>query len=144
MHLVSGSLNFILSILWWWIFLSLIIFDMLMWIFIQINYWWWDEFLYISNVKNYSSVLKGSLCRRSKTFWSWGITCEKIWVQCWQDLYAGCQRYSGADVLFIKIRAQCRWDHYVVFRGPHNFSGFKAFERNHILSLPLRHLREIV
>jgi len=60
--------------------------------------------------------------------------------------------------LYVKIRqikAQYRWDHYACdrhyfgakamwfFRGPHNFSGFKAFERNHIISLVLRHLREI-
>ena len=30
------------------------------------------------HVKNYSSVLKGSLCRWSTLFWSWGITCENF------------------------------------------------------------------
>jgi len=114
MHLVSGSLNFILPILWWWIFLSLIYFDILMWIFIQFNCWWWDELLYISNIK--CEILKlsveGITMPMINTILELRHYMWKIWAQYWHNLCVGCQYYSGANVLCVKIRTQCHWDHY--------------------------------
>jgi len=114
MHLVSGSLNYALSILWWWIILSLIFFDILMWIFIQFNYWWWDEFLRTSNIKceKLKLSVEGITMPVINTILELRHYMWKIWAQCWHDFCAGCQHYSGADVLCVKIRAQCHWDHY--------------------------------
>ena len=80
MHLVSRSLNFILLIFDDEFFFHL--FSLIYWCEFPFNLLIDDEMnscIYqISNVKNYSSVLKGSLCRWSTLFWSRGITCEKF------------------------------------------------------------------
>jgi len=72
----------------------------------------------------------------------------QIWninAQCRWDHYAGDRHYFGAEALYVKIRqirAQCRWDHYA---GDWHYFGAEAmwFPMDHIISLALRHLREI-
>ena len=155
-------------------FLSLIFFDILMWIFIQFNYWWLDEFLYISNIKceKLKLSVEGITMPVINTILELGHYMWKIWAQCWHDFFAGCQHYSGADVFCMKFRAQCYWDHYAGDRYyfgalRHYMSKLDKFEPSivgittpvidtilelrrcgfsvdHIISLALRHWREII